>query len=71
MMAIIPVSPHESRAKEIAERAWLCAYVLAYEYPRRLTIAQRIACEIALMRGLEDAPLAMIALAADVVGHRQ
>jgi hypothetical protein len=50
--------------------AWLCAYTLSAGHADRLTQAQRVACEIAVMRDPERAPLDMIALACQILGDR-
>lgn len=48
-------------------RAWECAYVLTTQYPERLTLAQHVACLVALMAGPDLAGLGIIALAATTI----
>jgi hypothetical protein len=52
-------------------RAYDCAIALVQDYADRLTLSQRIECEIALLGDPERAPLSMIAIAAQVIGERQ
>lgn len=51
-------------------RSWECALVLVQDHADRLTIQQLIECHVALLSA-EQAPLSMIALAADILGERQ
>jgi len=50
-------------------KAWECAVVLLDRDD--LTIQQRILCHIAAMAGPDQAPLAVIPLAAQILGARQ
>lgn len=50
--------------------AWECALSLLQDYPERLTIHQAVVCHVAAMAGPDDAPLGVIAIAAQVVGAR-
>lgn len=52
-------------------RAYECALVLVQDHADRLSLQQRIACEVALMGEPERAPLELIALAAQLLGERQ
>lgn len=51
-------------------RAWECAFVLIDEHRLQLTDDQSITCHVALMGEPEQAPLALIAIAAQVIGER-
>jgi hypothetical protein len=67
--AVMP-TPSNGEASS-ASRAWECAAELLNNYADRLTIAQLIACHIALLAGPILAPLGSIALAAQIIGCRR
>lgn len=52
-------------------RCFEIAYELLNTHSDRLTLQQRIECHVALMGEPEQAPLALIAIAAMVIGTRQ